>query len=267
MAELTVTELMEAGVHFGHQTDRWNPRMKPFIFGAHNKIHVIDVTQTQKMVSAAVEFLRPIILNGGEILFVGTKKQAKDVVLEIATKCHMHSVTERWLGGTLTNLTTIRKSVRRLQDLEKMEKDPRFAKLGKKEASSLRREAARLNKNLSGIIRMEKYPDAIFVVDIAHEHIAVAEARRLKIPIVALVDTNSDPESVTYPIPSNDDGIRAIRLLMNFFGEELAQSRMHFERMHPQQIKKDGKSTTEDSSKESPVKEKTEQSDLTGVSD
>ncbi len=254
---------MEAGVHFGHQTDRWNPRMKSFIFEARNKIHVIDVTQTQKKIEEALNFLRPLLLGGGEILFVGTKKQAKEVIRETAGKCHMHCVTERWLGGTLTNLQTIRRSVKRLHDIERLEKDPNFSKVGKKEASSLRREAARLHKNLDGILSMEKLPSALFIVDITHEKIAVAEARRLKIPIVAMVDTNADPALVTHVIPSNDDGIRAIRALVGYFGEELYQSRLHFERMHPQKVK-----TEEDQAKtEAPSTAAVAEADLAGVSD
>ena len=263
MAELSVTELMDAGIHFGHQTDRWNPKMKSFIFEPRNGIHVIDVSQTQKKIADALDFLRPLLLKGGEILFVGTKKQAKEIVRDVANKCHMHCVTERWLGGTLTNLTTIRKSVKRLREIERMDKEGIFQKLGKKEVASLRREAARLHKNLDGILNMSKSPSALFVVDITQEKIAVAEARRLNIPIVALVDTNADPDLVTHVIPSNDDGIRSIRTLLAFFGEELAQSRMHFERLHPQQIQ------TEEAApgKLEPAGVTTEESDLAAVSD
>lgn len=263
MAELSITELMEAGIHFGHQTDRWNPKMKSYIFEPRNGIHVIDVSQTQKKINEALDFLRPLLLKGGEILFVGTKKQAKEIVREVADKCHMHCVTERWLGGTLTNLQTIRRSVKRLREIEAMEKEGIFNKLGKKEVASLRREAARLHKNLDGILNMSKPPSALFVVDITQEKIAVAEARRLNIPIVALVDTNANPDLVNYVIPSNDDGIRSIRTLLNFFGEELTQSRMHFERLHPQQIKSEEETT----GKPEPAGVTTEASDLAAVSD
>lgn len=210
--------------------------MRPFIFGARNGIHVIDVTQTQQKIKEAVDYLQGLLLKGGEILFVGTKKQAKEVIREVADRCHMHCVTERWLGGTLTNLRTIRKSVGRLKEIERMQNDPSFGKLGKKEAASLRREAARLHRNLDGILRMERLPEAMFVVDVVHEKNAVAEARRLKIPIVALVDTDADPTLVTHPIPANDDGIRAVKTVVAHFGEELPSSRMHFERMHPQKV-------------------------------
>jgi len=237
MAELSVADLLEAGVHFGHQTDRWNPKMRHYIFEARNGVHVIDVSLTRKKIEEALAFLRPLLLDGGEILFVGTKKQARETVCRVAEQCHMHSVTERWLGGTLTNLRTIRKSAHRLREIQHYETEGVFNKLGKKEVASLRRESARLHRNLDGILNMDRIPDALFVVDITHENIAVAEANRLKIPIVALVDTNADPDRVTHIIPSNDDGIRAIRLVLAHFGEELEQARMHFERLHPQKVK------------------------------
>jgi small subunit ribosomal protein S2 len=262
MADLSISELMEAGVHFGHQTERWNPKMSQFIFEPRNGIHIIDVSQTKKKVDEALEFLRSVLLGGGEILFVGTKKQSQEIVREVAEKCHMHCVTERWLGGTLTNLTTIRRSVGRLREIERMEKEGIFAKLGKKEVSSLRREAARLHKNLDGILNMSKIPKALFIVDITQEKIAVAEANRLGIPIVALVDTNANPDLVTHIIPSNDDGIRAIRILLGHFGEELAQSRLHFERLHPQQVQAEQTSEKSDA-----VSTTTEESDLAAVSD
>ncbi len=264
MAELSVSDLMEAGIHFGHQTHRWNPKMRSYIFEARNGVHVIDVSQTQQKIQAALEFLRPILLNGGEILFVGTKKQAKEVVREVAEKCHMHFVIERWLGGTLTNLQTIRRSVGRLREIERMEKEGVFDKLGKKEVASLRREAARLHKNLDGILNMSRAPDAIFVVDITQEKIAVAEAIRLKVPIVALVDTNANPDLVTHVIPSNDDGIRAIRTLLLHFGEELSQARLHFERLHPQKVQSEEASPKADAASSFIT---TEESDLAAVSD
>jgi small subunit ribosomal protein S2 len=237
MAELTIAELMEAGVHFGHQTDRWNPKMRPFIFEARNRIHVIDVSQTREKIEEALGFLRPLILDGGEVLFVGTKKQAKDSIRQVADQCHMHYVIERWLGGTLTNLQTIRRSVKRLREIERDEATGKFQKLGKKEIASLHREAARLHRNLDGILNMERLPSALFVVDIIHEKIAVAEAIRLKVPVVALVDTNANPDPIRHVIPCNDDGIRAIRLILNYFGAELNQARLHFERLHPQKVR------------------------------
>ena len=265
MIALSVNDLLEAGVHFGHQTYRWNPKMSPYIYGPHNGIHIIDVVQTQKKIEAAIGFLRPLLLKGGEILFVGTKKQAKEIIRNVALKCHMHSVTERWLGGTLTNLTTIRRSVNRLREIERMEKEGIFAKLGKKEVAALRRESARLHRNLDGILTMEKAPDAVFIVDITYEKNAVAEAKRLKIPIVALVDTNANPDLVTHMIPSNDDSIRAIQTLLAHFGEELSQARMHFERMHPQQVKPEEASSTPKADTVGAMT--TEEASLAGVSD
>lgn len=262
MAEISVPELMEAGVHFGHQTDRWNPKMQQYIFEPRNGVHVIDVTQTQKKMREAADFLRSLLLEGGQILFVGTKKQAKESILDIAEKCHMHSVTERWLGGTLTNLRTIRKSVNRLREIEKMGKDGILDKLGKKEVASIKREGARLHKNLDGVLGMSKLPDALFVVDITQEKIAVAEANRLNIPIVAIVDTNANPDLVAHVIPGNDDGIRSIRTILGWFGTELAEARLHFERLHPQQVES---SDTPD--KPETVPTTTEESDLAAISD
>lgn len=254
---------MEAGIHFGHQTDRWNPKMRPYIFEARNGTHVIDVSKTKGKIEEAVTRLRSILMDGGEILFVGTKKQAKEAILQAAAQCHMHSVTERWLGGTLTNLQTIRKSVKRLREIQKFETEGIFAKLGKKEVASYRREAARLHRNLDGILNMERLPQALFVVDILHEEIAVAEANRLKIPVVALVDTNADPDKVTHIIPCNDDGIRSIRLVLSHIGEELAQARMHFERLHPQKVKSEAAAPKS----EAAPTQKQEEADLAAVSD
>lgn len=265
MAELSVAELMEAGVHFGHQTDRWNPKMRAYIFEPRNGVHIIDVTQTRRKIEEALAFLRPLILDGGEVLFVGTKKQAKEAIRQVADRCHMHHVTERWLGGTLTNLQTIRKSVKRLREIERTEAEGGFQKLGKKEVASLRREAARFHRNLDGIMNMEGLPSALFVVDITHENIAVAEANRLKIPVVALVDTNADPDRVTHVIPSNDDGIRAIRLVLNFFSEELCQARLHFERLHPQKVR--AEEPTAKTEAPAPAAVAVEGTDMVAVSD
>lgn len=209
-----VKELLEAGVHFGHQTRRWNPKMKPFIFDARNGIYIIDLSKTLTQLEAACNFLHRTVLGGGMVLFVGTKKQAQAAVKEAAKQCNQPYVTERWLGGTLTNLKTIRRSIGRLNQIEKMEADGVLAKYGKQEQSMLRREAARLVRNLEGIRHMDKLPDALFVVDVRREHNAVAEARRLNIPIVAIVDTNCDPELVDFPIAGNDDAIRSVRLIL-----------------------------------------------------
>ncbi|MBI2925350.1 MAG: 30S ribosomal protein S2 [Verrucomicrobia bacterium] len=224
MLSIGLKELLEAGVHFGHQTKRWNPKMKPFIFDARNGIYIIDLSKTLAQLEAACEFLRKTVSGGGKVLFVGTKKQAQAAVKESAKQCGQPYVTERWLGGTLTNLKTIRRSIGRLQQIEKMETDGVMATYGKQEQSMLRREAARILKNLEGIRSMEGQPDAMFIIDIKREHNAVAEARRLKVPIVAIVDTNCDPELVDYPIAGNDDAIRSVRLILSVITQTVTQA-------------------------------------------
>jgi small subunit ribosomal protein S2 len=225
-----IKELLEAGVHFGHQTRRWNPKMKPFIFEARNGIHIIDLSKTVPQLDAACTFLADTARSGGEILFVGTKKQAQSAVKEAAQSCGAMFVTERWLGGTLTNFSTLKKSLERLRHIEKMETDGSILNYVKQEQSMLRREAGRLRKNLDGIRTMaQKLPAAMFIVDIKREHNAVAEARRLKMPIVALVDTNCDPEQVNYPIAANDDAIRSVRLILNTVTEAISRGRAEYE--------------------------------------
>jgi len=209
-----MTELLEAGVHFGHQTKRWNPKMKPFIFEQRNSIYIINLSETVKQLQVATDFLANVARNGGKVLFIGCKKQAQEAVKEAAQACGQLYVNQRWLGGTLTNLTTIRKSVGRLSYLEQIEKSPEYSQMGKQELSALRREAEKLRRNLEGIRTMERLPDALVVIDTTREAIAVAEARRLNIPTVAIVDTNADPDLVTYPIAGNDDAIRAIRVIL-----------------------------------------------------
>lgn len=223
-------ELLEAGVHFGHQTRRWNPKMKPFIFEARNGIHIIDLSKTVSQLESACRFLTETAHNGGEILFVGTKKQAQSAVKDAAVGCTAMHVTERWLGGTLTNFSTLRKSIERLNYIEKMDTDGSINQYVKQEQSMLRREASRLRKNLDGIrVMAQKLPAALFVVDIKREHNAVAEARRLRIPIVALVDTNCDPDVVDYPIAGNDDAIRSVRLILNVAVEAVSTGRAEYE--------------------------------------
>jgi small subunit ribosomal protein S2 len=209
-----MTELLEAGVHFGHQTKRWNPKMKPFIFEKRNSIYIINLSETVKQLQEATDFLANVARNGGKVLFIGCKKQAQEAVKEAAQACGQLYVNQRWLGGTLTNLTTIRKSVGRLSYLEQIEKSPEYSQMGKQELSALRREAEKLRRNLEGIRTMERLPDALVIIDTTREAIAVAEARRLKIPTVAITDTNADPDLVTYPIAGNDDAIRAIRVIL-----------------------------------------------------
>jgi small subunit ribosomal protein S2 len=206
-------ELLEAGVHFGHQTRRWNPKMKRYIYGARNGIYIIDLHQTLKLFEVAEKFIQEVVQNDGHVLFVGTKKQAQDAIQESATRSRQFYVNQRWLGGMLTNFQTIQSRVQRLQELRNMESDGTLEKLTKKEAKSLVEERMKLERYLGGIEKMETRPSALFIVDLKKEHIAVAEARKLGIPIVAIVDTNCDPDEVDFVIPGNDDAIRAIKLI------------------------------------------------------
>lgn len=213
MPEISMKQLLEAGVHFGHQTSRWNPKMKTYIFGARSGIHIIDLQQTVTMFKEASRFVRDLVGSGGSILFVGTKKQAQESIKEEAERCGMFYVHNRWLGGTLTNFATIRQSIERLRKLEEMENDPKVTEaLTKKEMLGVKREKEKLEHSLGGIKGMRKLPDAIFVIDPKQEEIAVREARKLGIPVVAIVDTNCDPDLIDHKIPGNDDAIRAIRL-------------------------------------------------------
>ncbi|NLB73472.1 MAG: 30S ribosomal protein S2 [Firmicutes bacterium] len=213
MAVVTMKQLLEAGVHFGHQTRRWNPKMKPYIFTERNGIYIIDLQKTVRMMEDAYAFVKDVIADGGTILFVGTKKQAQSTIREEAERCGMFYVNVRWLGGMLTNFQTIRTRVRRLQDIEKMEIDGSFEVLPKKEVLQLMKEKQKLEKFLGGVRDMARLPDAVFVVDPRKERIAVQEARKLNIPIISIVDTNCDPDEIDYVIPGNDDAIRAIKLI------------------------------------------------------
>ena len=212
MPTITMKELLEAGVHFGHQTKRWNPKMKEYIFGERNGIHIVDLQKTLKMFKEASRFATDLAAEGKILLFVGTKRQAQEAVAEEAKRCTMFYVNQRWLGGLLTNFTTIQKSIRRLKDLEEMSQDGRYELLPKKEVIHLERERKHLEQNLSGIKDMPGLPDALFIIDSYKEEIAVREARKLGISVIAVVDTNCDPKPITYPIPGNDDALRAIRL-------------------------------------------------------
>ncbi|MBS4024794.1 MAG: 30S ribosomal protein S2, partial [Clostridia bacterium] len=213
MSVISMKQLLEAGVHFGHQTRRWNPKMAPYIFTERNGIYIIDLQKTVKKVETAYYFVRDVVAEGNTVLFVGTKKQAQESVKEEAERCGMFFVNERWLGGMLTNFQTIRKRVDRLKELERMEEDGTMEVLPKKEVAKLRGEKEKLQRFLGGIKHMTKLPGALFVIDPRKERIAVAEARKLGIPIVAIVDTNCDPDEIDYVIPGNDDAIRAVKLL------------------------------------------------------
>jgi len=227
-----IKELLEAGVHFGHQTRRWNPKMKPFIFDARNGIHIIDLSKTLAQLEAACDFLGTTVRKGNQALFVGTKKQAQEAVREAAKACGQHYVTERWLGGTLTNYQTIKRSISRLKEIEKMEADGSINQFVKQEQSVIRREGARLVKYFEGIREMDRYPGAMFVVDVKREANAVREGRRLKIPIVAVVDTNCDPDLVDFPIAGNDDAIRSVRLVLTVLVQTITAARAEYESKH-----------------------------------
>jgi small subunit ribosomal protein S2 len=223
LATITMKELLEAGVHFGHQTKRWDPRMKEYIFGERNGIYIIDLQKTLKMFKEASKFVTELATQGKLLLFVGTKRQAQDAIAEEATRCGMFYINNRWLGGLLTNWVTVQKSVKRLQELDDMATDGRYDLLTKKEVIRLERERKHLQANLAGIKNMRRLPDAIFVVDSSNEAIAVKEARKLGIPVVAVVDTNCDPTVVDYVIPGNDDALRAIRLFTSKIADSVAE--------------------------------------------
>ena len=225
MVSVTMKELLEAGVHFGHQVRRWNPKMKEYIFGERNGIYIIDLQKTQRMFREAIAFVTNLIAEdkGKTVLFVGTKRQAQDAIREESEKCGQYFVNQRWLGGLLTNFQTVQKSIKRLKDLESMQTDGRYEKLTKKERIKLDRERESLNKNLSGIKGMSRLPDAIFIIDVKKEEIAVAEANRLGIPIVAVVDTNCSPEGIDYVIPGNDDALRAVRLFASRIADAIVE--------------------------------------------
>ncbi|MEZ4387512.1 MAG: 30S ribosomal protein S2 [Candidatus Krumholzibacteriia bacterium] len=220
MSNVGLRDLLEAGVHFGHQTRKWNPKMKPYIFIARGGIYIIDLQKSLRLLNRATDFLRDTVSKGGSVLFVGTKKQAKVAIRENAEKCGMPYVTERWLGGMLTNWQTISQRVEKLEDYEAMMRDGRMEKLSKKEQLEVNRSYEKLNRNLGGIRKMKKLPTAVFVVDTAEEETAVREASKLGIPVIGIVDTNADPNLVAYPIPGNDDAIRSI----NLFARTIAQA-------------------------------------------
>jgi small subunit ribosomal protein S2 len=224
--KLTTQDLMDAGVHFGHLTRKWNPRMAEYIFMENNGIHIIDLNKTIKNLEEAAYALKNVVRSGRKIMFVATKKQAKDIITEEATRLNMPYVTERWLGGMLTNFATIRKSLKRLQQIEKMQKDETVDNLTKKEKLMLTREKAKLTKQLGGIAELNRLPAALFVIDVKREHIAVAEAQKLNIPVFAMVDTNSDPSDIDFPIPANDDAFKSISIVTKYIGKSIEEGLM-----------------------------------------
>ncbi len=228
-ARVTMKELLEAGVHFGHQRERWNPKMKRYIFTERNGIHIIDLQKTLKAFDEAYDYISDLVANGGKVLFVCTKKQGQDIVKEEAERCGMFYINKRWLGGTLTNFDTIRKSIFKLKMLKKMEEEGVFDALPKKEAMRLRRRKNKLETYIGGIEDMNRIPDVLFIVDVVREEIAVSEARKAGVPIVALVDTNADPDLIDYPIPANDDAIRAIKLLTSRIADAVLEGKARSE--------------------------------------
>ena len=234
MAVVTTRQMLEAGVHFGHQTRRWNPKMKRFIFGERNGIYIIDLEQTLQRAEVAYNFVRELSAKGGTVLFIGTKKQAQDPVRSYAEKCGMPYINERWLGGMLTNFETISKRVAKMQEYERMKISGEFDAMPKKEALLLSRELEKLQKNLGGIRGMQQRPDAVFILDTKKEHIAVTEANKLKIPVIAVVDTNVDPDVIQFPIPGNDDAIRANALMSRVIAEAIEEGRYISSKRNPQ---------------------------------
>lgn len=238
-SDVTIDDLLEAGLHFGHQTKRWNPKMKRYIFGARNGIYIIDLEQSLARLKGAQQFLYDLVVHGRKVLFVGTKKQAQEPVKEAALRLEQFSVTNRWLGGTLTNAQTVRRSVKRMRELEAMESEGKLNALAsKKEASMLRREHEKLLRNLAGIADMDQLPGAMVVIDVNRETNAVAEAKRLGIPVVALVDTNCDPDPIDYPIPGNDDAIRAIRLVIKALSDTIQEASNEYARIAAEEARR-----------------------------
>lgn len=266
MVTVTMKELLEAGVHFGHQTRRWNPKMKDFIFGQRNGIYIIDLQKTIRIFKDALQFVSKTVENGREILMVGTKKQAQDIIREYSLRCESNYVNQRWLGGLLTNFNVVRQGVERLVEMEEMKEDGRWDLLSKKEQSKLDKVYRKLSKNLGGIKNMVELPGVLFVIDSIKEEISVKEAQKLKIPIVAVVDTNGDPEDIDFPIPGNDDAVRAIELFTSKVSEAIIQGKKNKIEKELQEAKKEEMAEAEEqpspSSEESPVmnKEKTSSS-------
>lgn len=225
MSNVTMRQMLEAGVHFGHQARFWNPKMAPYIFGERSKIHIVNLEKTLPLYNDALNFVGKLVANKGTVLFVGTKRSARDTLRAEAERCKMPYVNHRWLGGMLTNFKTVRQSIKRLKDLEAMEQDGTFDKLNKKEALMLTREKNKLDRSLGGIKDMNRLPDAMFIVDVGHEKIAIAEAKKLGIPVVGIVDTNNSPDNVDYVIPGNDDSIRAIQLYVQGVADAVEEGR------------------------------------------
>lgn len=256
MSVVSMKQLLECGVHFGHQTRRWDPKMKPYIFAERNGIYIIDLQKTVRAIERAYDFLREVSKGGGTVLFVGTKRQAQETIKEEAERCGQFYINQRWLGGLLTNFSTLSKRVRRMIELQEMEEKGEFQKYPKKEIIKLRKEKERLEKYLGGIRDMKDLPDALFVIDPRREYIAVAEARKLYIPIISVVDTNCDPTLIDFPIPGNDDAIRAIRLITSLMADAVIEGRQGVDSMGGQKVAELEGSEEGESSDEIEVREK-----------
>ena len=253
MPRVELADLLAAGAHFGHLTRRWNPKMKPYIFMERNGIHIIDLKKSQDLLDAACTAIANIASEGKKVLFVGTKRQAKDVIVEEAKRCNQYYISERWLGGALTNFTTIRKSVKRLTNIEKMESDGTFDKITKKEGLFLTREKDKLSKTLSGVVEMTRLPGALFVVDVKKEMIAVKEAKRLGVPVFAIVDTNCDPDAIDYIVPANDDALKTVQLITRAFANAIIEGaervKAQQQEVPEHQEKQEEKASVEESAK------------------
>ena len=255
MSQISMKEMLDAGVHFGHQTQRWNPKMKPYVYTVRGGIHIIDLQKTVGRANLAADFVKKVASNGGRMVFVGTKKQAIEPVQEAAKKCGQFFVTKRWLGGTLTNFVTIKNSIDRMKKIDQMRSKGQLDFFSKKERASIEKEYDRLNDYLEGIREMKDSPDALFVVDINKEHIAVAEAKRLGIPVIGIADTNCNPEEIEHPIPGNDDAIRSIKLFANMVAESYLEGAKEYE--HKKRAESDKKSDEEVEAKAAPEKTET----------
>ncbi|MEK9629763.1 MAG: 30S ribosomal protein S2 [Nitrospinota bacterium] len=258
MSEITMKSLLESGVHFGHQTNRWNPKMKPYIYGARSGIYIIDLQKTLTAFQAAEKYIRESARAGKKILFVATKKQAQELIADEARRCGMHYINQRWLGGTLTNFATIRKSIARLLELEKMDEENQFDRLHKKEALDLRKEIVKLNKFFGGIKTMKDLPDVMFIVDTRKEKIALAEGKKLGIKIIAMVDTNSDPDGIDFPIPANDDAMRSIKLFAHRISDVYLEGQEMKKSSQEEEAKDSGSPAEEETPPVSDDKDKSE---------
>lgn len=239
MSKITLNQLLEAGVHFGHQVHRWNPKMRSFIYGQKGGVHIFDLTKTLIYLEKALEFVKELAKQNKVILFVGTKKQAQKIIQEAAQKCQMPYINRKWLGGTLTNFVTMKKQIKKLNDIENEENTNLWSELTKKEKIILERKLKKLKENIEGIKSLTNLPDALFIVDINKEYLAVSEAKKLNIPIIAICDTNVNPDDVDYPIPGNDDAIKSLNLLVNLIAEEIIKNKNSVKKIETQEIKKE----------------------------